>query len=289
MPASYRSPTFLDDLVMVGVNLKKSGKELVESSAFPQIDAAYSSILRVPAVRGVVILQTCNRFEVYVTTTNKGATIESIKSIIEARVGRPIPEEKFDVKIGIDVARHLFRVASGLESLVLGEGDILRQVREAMEYSAKKGYIDKGLRQLFEEAVKVGKRVRRETDLGKGNIGIPSASVALLKELMGDLSGKKVLVIGAGMAGEIIAKNLHKKEKGVEIWIANRTLEKAELLAKEVGGKAFPLSKVPELLNEVDAVISAVSVTVIDSSTVRNLRKPLLIIDIGELRAFPRK
>ncbi len=280
MPASYRSPTFLDDLVMVGVNLKKSGKEIVEKASFPQLEAAYSSILRVPAVRGLVVLQTCNRFEAYVMTTNKNATIESVKSVIEARAGEHIPEEKFDVKIGIDAARHLFRVASGLESLVLGEGDILRQVREAMEYSIKNGYIDKALKLLFEEAVKVGKRVRRETELGKGNVGIPSASVALLSETLGDLKGKRVLVIGAGMAGEIIAKNLSKK--GAEVWIANRTLEKAEALAREVGGKAFPLSEVPNLLKEVDAVISAIPSKVIDKSAIEELRKPLVIIDIAE-------
>ncbi len=282
MPAAARVPLFVDDLLMVGLNYKTSGKDLVEKAQFPSLEAAYSAIRRVPAVREVVVLQTCNRVEIYALTTNKQATAESIKSILEARAGIPIPDEKFAVYYGVDAVRHLFRVASGLESMVLGEPDILRQVREAAEYAAKEGYMSKFLKMLFDAAVRVGKRVRTQTALGKGSIGIPSASVKLLEELVGDLKGLKVLVIGAGMAGKIVATNLAKK--GSKVVIANRTLERAKELAREVGGEAYPLSKVPELLKDVDAVISAVGggSKIITYEHVKDLNKKLIIIDISE-------
>jgi len=275
-------PLFIDDLVMVGLNYKVSGKELVEKAQFPDLLAAYSAISRVPAVREVVVLQTCNRVEIYALTTNKRATVESIKSMLEARAGTPIPDEKFVVYYGVDAVRHLFRVAAGLESMVLGEPDILRQVREAAERAAKEGYLGKSLRMTFDAAVRVGKKVRTQTALGKGNIGIPSASVKLLEELLGSLQGVKVLVVGAGMAGKIIASNLAKK--GARVIIANRTLQRAEELAKAVGGEAYSLDKVPELLKEVDAVISAIGggSKVITYDMVKDLNKKLIIVDISE-------
>ncbi|UXD21778.1 glutamyl-tRNA reductase [Ignicoccus pacificus DSM 13166] len=282
MPASYRTPMFVDDLIMVGVDYKRAGKELVEKTNFPSLEAAYSAIMRVPAIREVVVLQTCNRFEVYAITTNKKATIESLKSIIEARAGVPIPDEKFNVRMNVDALRHLFRVASGLESMVLGEQDIMRQVRDALEYAVKNGYVSKPMRSLFEAAIKVGKRVRTVTQISKGTTGIPSASVTLAEELLEGLRGKKILVIGAGMAGQIIAKNSAKK--GAYVIIANRTLSKAESLAKEVGGKAIPLEDIKKYLNEVDAVISAVGggAKVLSYEDFNDVKKKLVVIDIAE-------
>jgi len=282
VPAAVRVPLFIDDLVMVGLNYKVSGKELVEKAQFPDLLAAYSAISRVPAVREVVVLQTCNRVEIYALTTNKKATVESIKSMLEARAGTPIPDEKFVVYYGVDAVRHLFRVAAGLESVVLGEPDILRQVREAAERAAKEGYLGKSLRMTFDAAVRVGKKVRTQTALGKGSIGIPSASVKLLEELLGSLKGVKVLVVGAGMAGKVVASNLAKK--GAKVIIANRTLQRAEELAKAVGGEAYPLDKVPELLKEVDAVVSAIGggSKVITYDMVKDLNKKLIIVDISE-------
>lgn len=282
MPASYRIPMFIDDLVMIGLDYKKAGKELVEKASFPSLEAAYSAIMRVPAVREVVVLQTCNRFEVYVLTTNKKATIESVKSIIEARIGLPVSEDKFNVKMNLDAVRHLFRVASGLESMVLGEQDILRQVREAFEYAVKAGYAGRPLRTLFEHAVKVGKRVRTVTQISKGTTGIPSASVTLMEELLGELKGKRILVIGAGMAGQIIATNLAKK--GAHVIIANRTLTNAQKLAEKVNGEAYTLDHVKRLIGNVDGVISAVGggIRVINYSDLEGLQKKLYIIDIAE-------
>ncbi|NPA84735.1 MAG: glutamyl-tRNA reductase [Crenarchaeota archaeon] len=282
MPATARVPLFVDDLVMVGLNYKASGKEIMEKAQFPDILAAYSAISRVPAVREVVVLQTCNRVEVYALTTNKKATVESVKSLLEARAGVPIPDEKFVVYYGVDALRHLFRVAAGLESMVLGEPDILRQVREAAERAAREGFSGRALRTTFEAAVRVGKRVRTQTALGKGSTGIPSASVKLLEELVGDLKGLKVAVIGAGMAGRIIASNLVKK--GAQVYVVNRTLARAEELAKEVGGKAFSLESLPSILKEVDAVISAVGggSKVITYDMVGDISKKLIIVDISE-------
>ncbi|ABU81695.1 glutamyl-tRNA reductase [Ignicoccus hospitalis] len=281
MPAAARVPLFVDDLVMVGVNYKTSGKELVEKAQFPDPLAAYSAISRIPAVREVVLLQTCNRVEVYAITTNKKATVESIKSLLEARAGEPIPEEKFVIYYGTDAVRHLFRVAAGLESMVLGEPDILRQVREAAEFAAKEGYIGKALKLTFENAVRVGKRVRTETALGKGSIGIPSASVKLLEELIG-LEGKKLLVVGAGMAGRVVAVNAAKR--GAKVIIVNRTLSKAKELAEEVGGEAYPLEELPRLLREADAVVVAVGggSKVITRDAVAEVNKKLVIVDISE-------
>ncbi len=274
---------------MVGLNYKQSGLELVSKAQFPSLEAAYSAIRRVPAVREVVVLQTCNRVEIYAITTNKKATEESIKSILEARVGEPIPDEKFVVKYGIDAARHLFRVASGLESMVLGEQDILRQVREAIDKAVKEGYAGKNLKHLFEAAVKVGKRVRTETALGKGSIGIPSASVKLLEELLGSLKGKKILVIGAGMAGRIVATNAAKK--GAKVIIANRTLDKAKELAERVNGEYVSLEKVKDLLKEVDAVVSAIggNVKIITYDDIKDVKKKLVIVDIAEPPSVDKK
>src|SRR5919107_838319 len=150
---------------------------------------------------------------------------------------------------------HLFTVAAGLDSALLGESEILGQVRRAWEVAALEGASGPTLNQLFRHAVEVGKRVRHETGIGRRLTSLSSAAVALAGERLGGLDGRSLLVVGAGAMGERIAKAA--TAKGARAVIANRTVERARVVAGEVGGTAIGLLSMPSALAEVDAVLTS--------------------------------
>ena len=224
---------------------------------------------------------TCNRFEVYVL----GFAVHENLINLSKRLG----VEKFaEIYLGEDCVRHLMRVCAGIESMIVGENEILWQVKNSLQKCEKKGIIGENLERVFAKAIQVGGKIRRETAISKGALSIGSAAVELAERVLGTLSGKKVLIVGAGEMGELVAKAIRKDVE--TILIANRTFSKAEALAKRLNGIAVRFDKLEECLKVCDVVISATSAphTVISRSAVENAligrNKKLVIIDI----ALPR-
>lgn len=226
-------------------------------------------------------LFTCNRFEIYVV----GANVPDCLYDIAISLGI----DKIEIFHGDECLMHLMRVASGLESMIVGEEQILGQVRQYYNICKQEGTIGEILDRVFKKAIQVGRRVRKETDISKGSVSIGSAAVDIVEKVLGSLDGKKVLLIGAGEMGTLVAKAI--ANKNVEtILIANRTYSRAEELAKRIGGKAVRFDKLKEYLKICDVIISATSAPhiVVSKEDVEEALKhrngKLLIIDI----ALPR-
>ncbi|MEM2385596.1 MAG: glutamyl-tRNA reductase, partial [Candidatus Bathyarchaeia archaeon] len=184
----------------------------------------------------------------------------------------------------------LFYVASGLDSMILGENEILGQVWDAYLTAESRGAAGPILKTVFRKAVSVGRRVRSETDIGKGSVSFGSVSVKLAEELLGGLNGKNVLVIGAGEMGTCVAKALHRHRPNA-IFIANRTYQRAVRLAEEVSGKALMFDKLGEALITADIVICATAAPhyvltkdVVSKALNKRNGRSLLIIDISNPR-----
>lgn len=227
-----------------------------------------------------VYITTCNRFEVYAYCDNVA------EKLLE--LAKKLGIEKGEIYIGDDCLRHLMRVCSGIESMIVGENEILGQVRGCFEKCEKAGFAGENLRRIFLKAIQVGGKVRRETGISKKALSIGSAAVELAEEVIGPLKGKKVLVVGAGEMGQLVARAISRDAETV--FIANRTFSKAEALAKRLNGVAVKFDKLQEYLKVCDIVISATSAphVVITRKIVENAMKErdkkLVIIDI----ALPR-
>jgi glutamyl-tRNA reductase len=199
----------------------------------------------------IVCLSTCNRTELYLAGDD-AAEARAVSAL--TRLGGDDLEPLLYRLHGEAAALHLFRVAAGLDSLVPGEGEILGQVRTAYE----EGRVGPLLDRLFRQALHVGKRVRSETAIGESPSSVPAAAAALAQQVFGDLSGRRVLLIGAGKTGEQAARSL--VARGAEILaVANRSASAAAELARNVGGKPVPLDRLEEELEDVDVVVSATS------------------------------
>ena len=231
-----------------------------------------------PFVDGVVVLHTCNRFEAYIDAdpAELGRVLEEAKSILGEYW------EKALVLRGVDAVRHLYRVACGLDSVMLGENEILGQVRKAWMYARENAYTSRLLDMIFHGAIVAGRKARRETGISRGAIGYPEAAVEIASRRQ-RLERARILVIGAGKAGRIIVETLCSKYKPRELIIANRSLGKAVRLAGDAenryGCKALAIGL--DGLKEVES-IDVVFIAVSGSPKIRGLEeKSKLIVDIS--------
>jgi glutamyl-tRNA reductase len=263
--------------------------EVRERVAFPP--CAGRSFLRRLKDEGVVseavLLSTCNRTEVYAVVDDEGARAPVLDLLAEDRgVERASLEQDTYWLTDAEAVRHLYRVASSLDSMVVGEGQILGQVREAYRAATEEHCAGQILNRLFHTSLRVGKKVRSETGIGDSSLSVPRVAVKLAEEVFGDLTGRRALVLGAGDMSELVVK--HLKEKGVaDLLIANRTPQRASLLAERVGGSAVAFDTLAAELPEVDVVVSSTGSGewVVQSETVAGalaLRsEPLFFIDIA--------
>jgi glutamyl-tRNA reductase len=185
-----------------------------------------------------------------------------------------------------DAIRHLFRVAAGLESMVMGEAQILGQVKDALSAAERAGAVSDELRAVFVAAIKAGKRVRAETEIGRADVSVAGLAVRVARERLGGLAGRSALVIGAGKTSQLSAQLL--RAEGIEtLVLANRSLNIAEDLARETGGQAVALDAVGEILGQADLVISATAAPhpILSAATIAASREgngsPLLLIDLA--------
>ena len=221
-------------LLNVRITHKKAPIHTLEKFTFKDIDMAYRMFLTsVEDIRECIILQTCNRIEIFLAVDK--IEVEKIfeiwRNITKIRDLSFKPAEIDQDKGAIE---HLLRLTSGLESLVVGEDQILGQVKRAFEYSRQNGYVDSFIPIIFEHAIKVGSRIRTNTGLNKGSVSIGSIAVNLAEEYFDDFQKKKVLLIGTGEGATLVAKSLRKRQ--VNFDVASRTFERAKSFSSTVGG-----------------------------------------------------
>jgi glutamyl-tRNA reductase len=282
-------------LMLVGVNHRTAPVELREQLDFQArgLDATLRALSSRAATHEAVVLSTCNRAELYAASEDvEAARAELVSFLCEFhQIDRAIVLPHVYQLTDLDAARHLFRVAAGLDSLVVGEPQILGQVKDA--HTAATGCRATGplLNRLFHASFAVGKRVRTETALGSGAVSVSFAAVALARKIFGDLKGCSVLVIGAGEMGKLTAR--HMKSQGVRrISLVSRTMAHAARTAEAIGGASVvPWNELDAALGASDIVITATgaSAPLLTTRHVEAVMKtrrnmPLFIIDI----AMPR-
>lgn len=241
-----------------------------------------------------VVVATCNRTELYWETRGEQGDAEIERLLFEAC---GLPEDSsvrahFEHRTGRAAAEHLFRVACGLESLVLGEGEVLGQVRNAIDQADQVGTSGFFLAGLFRAALRCGGRARQETGIGNGALSVASASVQMLVRVLEDLEGATVLVIGAGATGLKAARHLKAERVGCVV-LLNRTLARAEEAAAEIGCEAAPLEALADWVGRADAIMTAAQVEsplVTDELLRANLpahrERPLVLVDLSLPRAI---
>ena len=249
-------------IIVVGINHKTAILEMREKLAFPRHEIPYilTEIKKCNAISGCVVLSTCNRMEIYAAATDEEAGIKSIHNFIQeyTKIDFSDKHHYFYSPACENAVRHLFRVAAGLDSMVLGESQILGQVRKAYQIACECDASNVVLNILFQRAITVGKRVRTETDIDKNSVSIGYTAVEKAKQIFGDLSGYSALIIGTGEISNLVAK--HLIAGGVKnILISNRSYQKAQDLAKQFDGRAVKFENLTEHLEIADIVISCTS------------------------------
>jgi glutamyl-tRNA reductase len=279
----------------VGVSHRTAPVEVRERLDFQTrgLDNALHAILGRDGASEAVIVSTCNRAEIYTACDDVAAAREAVVSFISDHHGldqSKVRPHVYDLA-NLDAARHLFRVAAGLDSLVVGEPQILGQIKEAHTAATAAHTSGTLLNRLFHWSFGVGKRVRSETGLGSGAVSVSFAAVALAKKIFGDLKGRTVVVVGAGEMGKLTA--MHMKSQGVQqVTIVSRTMAHAARTAEAIGGaSAAPWEELDTLLSASDIVITATGAATailtkahIESVMRPRRNRPLFMIDI----AMPR-
>ena len=276
---------------LLGVSHQTAPIDVREQLDFSSRDvgAAVEALAARYSAGEAVVLSTCNRSEIYVAIDDPARARQELVDFLGTY--HRLPREAFESHVFVhadeDATRHLFRVAAGLDSLVVGEPQILGQVKDAFQVAATRQCVGPVLTRLFHTSFGVGKRVRSETGLGEGAISVGFAAVALARKIFGRLDGRGVLVVGAGEISTITAQHLRAQGVG-DIAITSRTTAHADALAAEVNGRAIPWSDLRTALATADIVITATGsqrpiLTRADVETVsgRQRGEPLFIIDIA--------
>ena len=273
---------------LIGVNHKSTPLEVREKIALTDGYEEALNRLRNEQALEFYLLSTCNRVELLWVAED---TVESTPNMQRFLFGEAVAPEKWDdysyVYRNREAVNHLFKVAASLDSMVVGEAQILGQIKEAYRYASQFGCTGPLLNKLLHKSFSVAKRVRSETGIGSAAVSISSAAVELARKIFGNLDDKKVLLIGAGEMAELAAE--HLLGQGVKgITVANRTLSRAVGLAKRFNGSACSLEELAEQIETVDIIVSSTgsSDLIIRSEDVRPLmrvrrNRPLFFIDIA--------
>ncbi len=278
-------------LAVIGINHRTAPVSLREQMAFApaQMPDAYAQLIELNGVNESVIISTCNRVEICTSLSPFVSPIDELTDFLcdfhktDARWF----QQHFYLHEGRAAVEHVFEVASGLDSMVLGETQILSQVKDAYAVAQQHNGVGTLLHQLFQQAFRVAKRVRTETTISQGRVSVSSVAVSFAAKIIGDLGGTKVLIIGTGETGELTL--VHLLEHGAKTaLVANRTFERAEELARKHGAEAITFDQLPERLAEADIIISSTGAPhyVVRPDDVRNAlarrrNRALILIDIA--------
>lgn len=205
------------------------------------------------------VLSTCNRTEIYGIPVDPAADFHQFQKFLTSRKNvNGLSEKNFQNFFSCGAVNHLFKVSAGIDSLLIGDNQILGQVKEAFQKSEENDLAGFLMKRVFDSAIKVGKRAKTETEISDGAITVSYAAVQLIEKIFSSLSRKSALVIGTGETGEIAAKHLHDKGIG-NLAVTNRTIEKAEKLSSQIHAKILPFQFFKEYLHDYDIIISATS------------------------------
>ncbi len=276
-------------LLVLGINHKSSTLALREKLAFDaaRLPEALESLRALDNVREAAILSTCNRSELYCVCDQQDAS--SILNWLSEHHDIPLlqfSDKAYEFWQGAAV-RHMMAVASGLDSMVLGEPQIFGQMKNAYSAAQHANTAGPELSRLFQQIFSTAKEIRTETELGAHPISLAYISLSLAKRIFSDISQNRVLLIGAGEMIELVAK--HFFENGVEqIIVANRTLEKADTIAQQVNGHSITLSELPDQLHHADIVITSTASPVpvlgkgtVESAIKKRMHKPVFMVDLA--------
>jgi glutamyl-tRNA reductase len=276
------------ELVLVGTSHRRAGVEVRERLCLAP--AGRAELARTLAEGGeAAVLSTCNRTEMYLAHRDPDAAAARARHELSRRSGiaeADLAPMLYTVE-GEDAARHLFRVAAGLDSLVRGETQILGQVREAYKDAQTAGNAGVVLDGLFRRGLRAGRRVRSETRINELAPSVPVAAAELARRVVGELEGRRILLIGAGKMSELAATTLIGRGAD-NVFVANHTFERAERLARRFGGQAVGFDRIPEELERADLVVSStrcpraiLSAEEVAPALARRRGRPLVFIDIA--------
>jgi len=276
-------------LLITGISHHTATLEIREKIAITRIDYAerVKELLEFDGIEEVVIVSTCNRTEIY--SVGPKQSRNQVRQWLQAKGG--LSESEMDKHCYVHererAVHHLFRVAGGLDSLVLGESQIVGQLKDAWQMSAEAGGVEKVLDRLFQHAFATGKRIRSKTRIGEHPVSVAYTTVMLAKQIFGNLTSKTVILVGAGEMVELCGRHLH--DKGLSsLIIANRSIERANELAEQFGAFAVSLNDLPGVMHRADILISSTASLepVIHAATVKAALKqrrhqPMFMVDIA--------
>lgn len=282
------------NFLLTGLNHKTAPVELRERLDIPesQLPAVTEQVLGLPGVHEAVILSTCNRVEILIAfRASAGEEIAEpdVTGFLERHFGldgTDLRDHLYHLR-ETEAVRHLFRVACSLDSLVLGEPQILGQVKAAYNVARERGAVGSHLERLLQDTFALAKRVRTETEIGTSPVSIATVAVDLARRIFGDLDGKRVLLVGAGKMSELAARHL-MQHGAANILVANRTFSRAEALARKFNGRAVEFDSIFAMPDPPDILITStgaprpiLSVEHVQQFLHRRRRKPVLLIDIA--------
>jgi glutamyl-tRNA reductase len=278
-------------LFLLGVSHRTAPVDLRERLDFSSRDvgAAVEALATRPSAAETVVLSTCNRSEIYLASSDPDRARQDVVGFLAEY--HNVPGEVFVPHLFTsrdqDAVRHLFRVAAGLDSIVVGEPQILGQVKDAFQAAAERHCAGPLLTKAFQWAFNVGKRVRSETALGRGAVSLAYAAVSPARKIFGKLHGRKVLIIGAGEISTLVAQHL-RGEGVAEVVITSRTAAHADALAQTVSGRSIPWREMPHALGRADIIITAtgaqrpiITRAQVEAVTGRKRSGPLFIVDLA--------
>jgi glutamyl-tRNA reductase len=280
--------------VNIRVTFKNSPIHILEKFAFKDLFNAHQRLLNSSELQECIILQTCNRVEIYGVGVNPH--YDNIINVWSSLINLPADQVKNNVIVndGEEALKHLVKLTSGLDSLVVGEDQILGQVKRSLEFSRKNGFAGPNLNILFDKTIKIGGRVRTLTGINKGSTSVGSMAVNLAYEYFDDIKEKEILLIGSGEGASLIAKAL--KQRNMKFFITSRTFDRARSFADTVAGSPIPFETALEKLNDnIDIVfISTIApyyLLTYDriANMMKNRNKGLMIFDLSNPRTVEDK
>jgi len=288
------------EIVIVGLNHRSAPIEVRESVAFENayLRDALARLHNYPSIDEGVILSTCNRVEVVAAAADRRTAVNEISGFLsEQKAHRSLGaiDEHIYSYHGADAVRHLFRVAASLDSMVVGEPQILGQLKAYYDLARQAGTVGTILHRLFHRSFSVAKRVRTETGIGSGAVSVSSVAVDLAKRIFDRFDDKTVMLIGAGKMGDLMAR--HLQSHGVRsLMVTNRTFERAVELAERIHGNPIRFEDFPQYLKMADLVIGCTGApeVLVDAAQVDKVlrerkQRAMFFIDIGDRRNFDAK
>ncbi len=288
----------MTSIAVVGVSHKTAPVEIRERFAFAEgeIVSALGGLRSRCAMKEAVLLSTCNRTELYLCPASDAAVVAAGEALLSEKAGGLVggTTQYLYCRLGLESVRHLFRVVSGLDSLVLGEAEIQGQVKTAYELAAsvpaEPPLAGPVLHRLFQTAFAVGGQVRSQTPVGEGTTSVASVAVELARKIFGDLKGRQVMILGAGHTARLVGEAM-KRDRIPRLVVANRGYDQARDLAERLAGEAIQFDQMPVALAQVDILVASTAAphALVTRYGFRRAvggqrRKPLLILDL----AIPR-